>query len=454
MNVAILGVGMYPEEVGGAQTHAFHVAQGLTRRGHEVTAVIFQRGGDRVTTGESTGPDFRRIRIGIPEALWRAPAEARLAGLRAQLVHAAGEALAKQRPALVHFFRTSPIHQTMLDIVEAAGVPGVFTALGFSAFCARGPLVRPPGVICDGRISPFRCESCMLFRGRDGTEGRGVWTRKALGGVGRVAPALMTAHPQLRSVRRTQRAWRRMLSMNLTAIVPSQVVERTFAENGFPRERMLRLTYGIPEEMTAQRPVRRLSPRLRFTYLGKISSYKGPLIAVEAARLAAAQGARFSLRIFGPLDVAADGYHRALKKAVASTAWPDGVEVSLCGRYRQEELAAIHAGTDALVFTSLWPENATIVVLEALALGTPVIASDAEGVTEFIREGRNGWIYPRGRADALADRMLRLCRRPDELVRAQAGTHCVLTLPQMVDALEQHYDRVTGAGAAVGEVCV
>lgn len=454
MNVAILGVGMYPDEVGGAQTHAFHVAQGLARRGHAVTAVVFHRGGDAATTGEAAGPDFRRIRIGIPEALWRAPGETGLAGLRTQLVRTVAETLARQRPALVHFFRTSPIHQTMLDIVEATGVPGVFTALGFSAFCARGPLVRPPGVICDGRISPFRCESCMLFRGRDGTDGRGVWTRKALGGVGRVAPALMTAHPQLRSVRRTQRAWRRMLSMNLTAIVPSQVVERTFAENGFPRDRMLRLTYGIPEEMTAQRPVRRLSARPRFTYLGKISSYKGPLIAVEAARQAAAQGARFSLRIFGPLDAASDAYHRALKKAVEGTAWPEGVEVSLGGRYRQEDLAAIHAGTDALVFTSLWPENATIVVLESLALGTPVIASDAEGVTEFIREGRNGWIYPRGQAGALAERMLRLCRRPDELVRAQAGTYCVLTLEQMIGALERHYASVTGAVAPVGEACV
>lgn len=444
MNISIVGVGMYPHEVGGAQTNAFHVANGLAQRGHEVTALVFHRAHGQVVTHEDRADGFRRIRVGIPDELWRSPLSRELAPIRAWLADVAAAALQRRPPDLVHFFRHSPVQSLVLDLVEAAAVPGVFTALGFAYFCARGPLVSTPGTTCDGRIDTHRCEACMFLRGRQG-HGLQPFAALAMRALDTVAPTWKACQPQLQVARRTAQSWSRMTRMHLTAIAPSQVVERTFRANGFPADRIERLTYGIPESVIAQRRPKSAATRPRFTYLGKISEYKGTLVAVEAARLAAAQGARFELRIFGPVHADREPYHRDLAAAVEAVPWPGGVTVRLCGRYQQDQLAEIHADTDAMVFTSLWPENATIVVLEALALGTPVLASDVEGVTEFIRDGENGWIYPRGDAAALAARMTELCRSPAALRTAQAGTRCVLTAAQMIDGLEAVYARTASS---------
>jgi glycosyltransferase involved in cell wall biosynthesis len=56
---------------------------------------------------------------------------------------------------------------------------------------------------------------------------------------------------------------------------------------------------------------------------------------------------------------------------------------------------------DAALLPSRW-ENFPHMAVEALAVGTPVIASDAGGVTEILRDGRNGLVVPKGDPAALA----------------------------------------------------
>lgn len=439
MKITLLAVGMYPHEVGGAQTHAYHVASSLAQLDHEVSALVFYHGGETITMAEDRDDGFLRVRLGVPTRLWRSPLNEGSEELRTRLATLAFETVSSWQPEVVHFFRHAPVQRLMLDLVDRLGVPAVFTALGFAYFCAKGPMIRSVGEVCDGHVEPYRCEACTFLHGHWVEDLPGRATSLALRWVDQTLPSVLDRHPLLRQTRQTSELWQRMCRMPLVAIAPSQVVERTFRENGFPADRMLRLTYGIPESLLARRQEKTPSARLRFTCLGKISSYKGALVAVAAARIAAAAGVSFELNIHGPLHPESDAYHRALQQAVEREPWPDGVAVRLCGRYRQEALPKIHAASDVLLFTSLWPENATIVVLEALALGTPVLAAAVEGVTEFIVEGHNGWTYPPGDEAVLARRMQELADAPEVVRAAQANTACVLTLGAMADALDGLY---------------
>ncbi len=60
------------------------------------------------------------------------------------------------------------------------------------------------------------------------------------------------------------------------------------------------------------------------------------------------------------------------------------------------ELAAI----DLLALPSLFGEGLPMVVLEALAAGVPVVASDCEGVAQAVETGVNGVLVPAGDAEA------------------------------------------------------
>ncbi len=62
-------------------------------------------------------------------------------------------------------------------------------------------------------------------------------------------------------------------------------------------------------------------------------------------------------------------------------------------------------------------DNSPIVVLEALACGTPVVASDVGGVPELVEPGRTGWLAPVGDADALATFAARLLLDRDQHAR-------------------------------------
>jgi len=56
---------------------------------------------------------------------------------------------------------------------------------------------------------------------------------------------------------------------------------------------------------------------------------------------------------------------------------------------------------DAVVLSSKW-ENFPHVLVEALAVATPVVSTDTGGVAEIVRDGENGLLVPTGDPDALA----------------------------------------------------
>jgi len=66
-------------------------------------------------------------------------------------------------------------------------------------------------------------------------------------------------------------------------------------------------------------------------------------------------------------------------------------------------------------------DNSPNVVLEAMASGLPVVATDVGGVRDFVAEGIGGAVVPPGNATALANALERYLAQPDR-ARA-AGTH-------------------------------
>ncbi|GIX49582.1 MAG: sucrose-phosphate synthase [Candidatus Tectimicrobiota bacterium] len=79
----------------------------------------------------------------------------------------------------------------------------------------------------------------------------------------------------------------------------------------------------------------------------------------------------------------------------------------LLGRLPHAQLRAHYAQADVVVLPSL-SEGHAIVPLEALASGTPVVATRISGLVETVRDGDNGLLVPPGDPEALAEALLRL----------------------------------------------
>jgi glycosyltransferase involved in cell wall biosynthesis len=91
-------------------------------------------------------------------------------------------------------------------------------------------------------------------------------------------------------------------------------------------------------------------------------------------------------------------------------------ELSLEGRVRflgsQRHVNPYMQAADCLVCPSLWEEAAGLVNIEAEACGLPVVASNKGGISEYVEDGRTGFLFPAGDHLQLAERIRQLLEAP------------------------------------------
>jgi glycosyltransferase involved in cell wall biosynthesis len=113
-----------------------------------------------------------------------------------------------------------------------------------------------------------------------------------------------------------------------------------------------------------------------------------------------------------------------------------------------EDVSAFHHALDLFVQSSTY-EGTPNAVLEAMALETPVVATDVGGTSELLTHGRDGLLVPPGDADALASAMQQaLCDRGTTRSRVAAARHRVetdLSFDGRLRALEAIYRELAGA---------
>jgi glycosyltransferase involved in cell wall biosynthesis len=130
-------------------------------------------------------------------------------------------------------------------------------------------------------------------------------------------------------------------------------------------------------------------------FAGRLSVQKSLRVALEA--VAAVDGVT--------LLIAGDGDQRApLERDVAELGL--GERVRFLGPLPRERVLELFRAADASILSSSW-ENFPHTVVEALAVGTPVLATSAGGVAEVVRDGENGLLVPIGDVSALADAVRR-----------------------------------------------
>jgi glycosyltransferase involved in cell wall biosynthesis len=125
-------------------------------------------------------------------------------------------------------------------------------------------------------------------------------------------------------------------------------------------------------------------------------------------------------------------------------------ELGLVGRVRfdavpRAELRSRYLAADVLVFPSEWDEPFGLVPLEAMACGTPVVATGTGGSGEFLADGVNCLRYRAGNAEALAADVSRLAEDPTlrhELVAGGLATAAELTADRYAEVLAECHASV------------
>jgi glycosyltransferase involved in cell wall biosynthesis len=177
-------------------------------------------------------------------------------------------------------------------------------------------------------------------------------------------------------------------------------------------------------------------------FLGRIAPEKGLETAVEAARRA---GRRLRIAARMPLDQPnnpeAQRDWRYYREVIAPLLKAPHVEY--VGEVAGEAKARLLGGADALLFPIRWPEPFGLVMAEALACGTPVVALRRGSAPEVVRDGVTGFL-----ADD-EEGLVRALGRLSEIDRARcrAEAEARFSVASMADGYEAVYCRLLGLAA-------
>jgi glycosyltransferase involved in cell wall biosynthesis len=136
-------------------------------------------------------------------------------------------------------------------------------------------------------------------------------------------------------------------------------------------------------------------------YAGKLSIGKGTPVLLESLdRVAAAvPGVRFVLAGKGDMAI------------------PSRPDLHVAGVLPQAELFALYRAADVIVVPSVWPEPLSRVLLEAMRIGRPVVATAVGGTREAVEHGVTGLLVPRLDPEALAKAVIELLLDPERRAR-------------------------------------
>jgi glycosyltransferase involved in cell wall biosynthesis len=327
----------FPPVGGGAATASAQIARHLARRGVQVV----------VLTSQFRGLPRREPRDGY--LVYRVPAGRRhidrcsVPEMGAYMLGAAAPALRLARafrPDLMHVYFGMPTGPVGLLVNQVLGVPYLLSLRGGDV----------PGFMADELARMHQLTMPLTRR---------IWHR---------AGALVANSPRLHEL--------------ATRVVPDRTVE--LVPNGVDLE-----LFRPPE--TASRPE---GAPVRLLFVGRLVRQKGLVYLLQSlGRLDPAIRAGVELELVG------SGPDEASLRALAA-ALGIAAQVRFAGWVAREAIVAHYQQADVFVLPSL-DEGMPNVVLEAIACGRPVVATDLPGNRELVHAGENGFLVPRADSPAL-----------------------------------------------------
>jgi glycosyltransferase involved in cell wall biosynthesis len=171
----------------------------------------------------------------------------------------------------------------------------------------------------------------------------------------------------------------------------------------------------VPADAVVAEPLRAAVPVV--VCVGRLNSWKGQEVLVDAIARLRSRGIDVRAELVGSVFRDERHFEERLRSQVDALGIAD--HVSFLGERR--DVLAIVGSADIAVLPSTRPEPFGMALVEAMALGRPVVASSAGGPAEVVTDGVDGLLVRPRDAVALADALQRLIEDPD--FARTLGTH-------------------------------
>ncbi|MCU0534006.1 MAG: glycosyltransferase family 4 protein [Hydrococcus sp. Prado102] len=279
---------------------------------------------------------------------------------------------------IAHFHNTFPlISPSAYYACKAEGIPVIQTCHNYRLLCGNGMFLR------DGKV----CEDCL----------------------GKLIPMPSIQHKCYRNSQTASMGVATMLTAHRLANTWNQKVDRYIALTEFARQKLIQ--GGIPGEKIAVKP-NFVDPDPGYgegnggyaLFVGRLSQEKGIDLLLSAWKQI---GDRIPLKIVGDGPLAEQV--AAAVNSASNLLW--------VGRKSMEEVYTLMKGATFLVFPSRWYEGLPRTIIEAFAVGTPVIAPNLGSMSSLIARGETGLHFQAGCMEDLVNSLIWATHHSEAMIR-------------------------------------
>lgn len=172
---------------------------------------------------------------------------------------------------------------------------------------------------------------------------------------------------------------------------------------GCPREKIAVSRMGVDMTRFSPRPVKAPAIPLEIISVARLTEKKGLHVAIEACRQLKEQGVAFRYRILG-----IGPWERRLRTLIEQYQLEDVVEMP--GFKPSHEVKEMLDDADVFLLPSVTGadgdmEGIPVALMEAMAVGIPVVSTLHSGIPELVEADKSGWLVPENDARALAQRL-------------------------------------------------
>jgi len=391
MRVLMVNNGIFPKVIGGAEIYMGTLAKELNRRGHEVYIaypeynmrtfnwkVLSEKWNDGIIVNKIILP-----RIDIFKSIFKYGLA--LGSYFVDVPVVAFSKLVKMiNPDIIHFHNISWWRSPkILRIPKYFGVPSVITLHDYWFLCPLSTLYHYTGTPCNGP-NPIKCKECWI-----GTVTPNNIVKKIFS---------ITVKESQFSVR--YRTWGSFLDDVNLIISPSSFLGNllTFHYKNL-RDKVIYLENGYDLNMfKGFKKEKKDTSKIIFGFAGSVIPIKGVHILIDAFLEVPEDKAE--LRVYGWYNPKSP-YVKSLFKKIRGKS-----NIRFLGRYEDPKIP--FSEIDVLVFPSITYENCPLVLAEARATKTPVIASNLGAIPEFVEDGETGLLFEPDNPRDLHEKIMRV----------------------------------------------
>lgn len=348
--------------------------------------------------------------------------------------------LAEYKPDIVHIMHTFRFSASVIDAYLHYDIPVVMTATDFWFLCSRIQLMDSSNCDCSGpKYHGAKCIRCIAKQTNSDFSAKldkiplifievgaflAKWKNKKSDNI--KAARFLFDRPKylMKQLNKIDRV-----------IVPTETMKQMLINNGANKARITKLHFGLNIVKATEEPrIKKYSGKITFGYIGSILEHKGLHVLVKAFSLLDAKNA--SLLIYG--DTGANLLYTKLIKEISN----EDKRIKFMGTFPNDQIMKIFKDIDVLVVPSIWYENTPLVIFSAFAAKTPVIGTDIGGITEVVKHGYNGMVFPKNNHKKLQNTLEKFLNENTLLEKLSGNIEPVKTISENVNEIEIIYDEL------------